>query len=135
MAGARFYGPIGYGRDVEKPAGDGVWTKEVIEVMYFGEIERDSRRLSDGSQVNNDLSVGNSLSIMSDPYASQHHHEMLYIKWNDVYWLVSTAEPIPGSPRMTIRLGGVYNGPKYKPEPEPEPTFGFSRTFESNFRD
>lgn len=140
MAGTRFYGPIGYGRDVEGPAGDGVWTKEINEVMYFGEIQRESRRLSDGSQVNNDLSVGNSLSIIADPYATNHYHEMLYIIWNGVYWLVSVAEPIPGSPRMTVRLGGVYNGPKFTkpepdPDPEPEPPVGLSRTFESTLRD
>lgn len=133
MAGSKFYGPIGYGTDVESPAGGGVWIKEVTEVPYFGDITRNSRRLNDGSQVNNDLSVGNSLSIVADPYALEHFHEMLYIKWLGAYWLVSQVEVVPDSPRLTLRLGGVYNGPVFEPAPEP-PVGGFASTFESNFR-
>lgn len=133
MAGSKFYGPIGYGTDVESPAGGGVWKKVITEYMVFGDIVRNTRRLNDGSQVNNDLSVGNSLSIVADPYALEHFHEMVYIKWLGAYWLVANVEVVPDSPRLMLRLGGVYNGPKYDPG-TPEPTSGFAPTFESNFR-
>lgn len=133
MAGSKFYGPIGYGTDVESPAGGGVWIKEITEYMMFGDITRNTRRLNDGSQVNNDLSVGNSLSIVADPYALGHFHEMLYIEWMGTFWLVANVEVVPDSPRLILRLGGVYHGPRADRNPEP-PTSGFTSTFESNFR-
>lgn len=132
MAGNRFYGPVGYGTDVESPAGGGVWIKDITEFPYYGEVKRNARRLSDGSQVNNDLSVGNSVSIVADPYAREHFHEMVYIFWEGAYWLVASAEIVPDSHNILLRLGGVYNGPKYEP-PGEEPTTGFTPTFESDF--
>ena len=104
---AKFYGKVGYGEAVE--SGPGVWTDTIIERIYMGDVPRNARRLESGDQLNNDLKVNNSISIVADAYANEHFFAMRYVEWQGVRWIISevTVEP----PRLLLRLGGVYNGP------------------------
>lgn len=104
---AKFYGKIGYGETVEKAPG--VWEDVITERNYYGDVIRDSRYLKEGEGVNNDLSVGNSISIVADAYANEHIFAIRYIEWSGALWTVSKVEV--QSPRLILRLGGVYNGP------------------------
>lgn len=104
---ARFYGEVGYGESVEVQPG--VWEDVITEVKYYGDVLRNARGLETGDKVNNDLSVSNSISIVADPYANEHFFAMRYIKWAGTLWTVSDVEV--KSPRLILRLGGVYNGP------------------------
>lgn len=106
MATRRFYGPIGYFNTVE--TSPGVWEKIITEVYAYGDVKRNSRGLSSGEEVNSDLTVGNSISIVADEYANEHFHAIQYLKWQGALWTVSNvlAEP----PRLILRLGGLYNG-------------------------
>lgn len=105
---AKFHGEIGYGESVEKAPG--VWEDVITEKLYFGDVIRNSRQLREGEGVNNDLSVGNSISIVADAYANEHFFAIRYIRWAGALWTVSNVEV--QSPRLVLRLGGVYNGPK-----------------------
>ena len=103
----KFYGPVGYGESVE--TAPGVWVDSIVEYNYYGDVIRNSRKLDSGDKVNDDISVGNSISIIADAYANEHFFAMKYVKWAGVLWKVSdvTVE----SPRLILRLGGVYDGP------------------------
>lgn len=103
----KFYGVIGYGETVE--TSPGVWEDQIVERSYFGDVVRNTRRLKEGESLNNDLSVGNSISIVADAYANEHFHALRYIQWAGVLWTVSEVEV--QSPRLLLRLGEVYNGP------------------------
>lgn len=105
---AKFYGVIGYGESVEKSPG--VWEDVIIEHNYYGDVTRNTRRLQTGESVNDDLSVNNSISIVADAYANEHFFAIRYIRWAGTLWTVSEVEV--QSPRLLLRLGGVYNGPK-----------------------
>lgn len=106
---AKFYGAIGYGESVE--TAPGVWEDIIVERNYYGDVIRNSRKLQEGnSKLNNDLSVGNSISIVADAYANDHFFAIRYIPWAGTLWTVSDVEV--QSPRLLLRLGGVYNGPK-----------------------
>lgn len=107
MAVGKFYGPIGYGSSKETEPG--VYEDVIVEHNYYGDVTRDSRQLQGGDKVNNDLSVGNSIEILADPYAREHFHAMRYVKWSGARWIISDVEV--RSPRLLLRLGGVYNGP------------------------
>jgi hypothetical protein len=107
---AKFYGEIGYGETVETPPGSGVWIDQITEFSYYGDVIRNTRRLSEGESVNNDLSVNNSISIVADAYANEHFFAIRYIRWMGSLWTVSDVEV--QAPRLLLRLGGVYNGPK-----------------------
>lgn len=102
----KFYGPVGYGETVEKQPG--VWVDEIVERNYYGDIIRNTRRLESSDKINGDISVNNSISIVADAYAQNHFFAIRYIKWAGTYWLVSEVEV--KSPRLILRLGGVYNG-------------------------
>lgn len=104
---AKFYGEIGYGESVE--SAPGVWKDVVVEKPHYGDVLRNARTLVEGDKVNNDLSVGNSISIVADAYANEHFYAMKYIKWAGTRWIVSNVDV--QSPRLILRLGGVYHGP------------------------
>lgn len=104
---ARFFGRIGYGDSVETTPG--VWVDTIVEHSYYGDVVRNTRNLSEGENLNYDLSVGNSISILADAYANDHFFAIRYVEWAGALWTVSDVEV--QSPRLLLRLGEVYNGP------------------------
>lgn len=105
---ARFYGEVGYGHSVETEPG--VWEDVITVKSYSGDIVRNTRRSPEGQQINNDLTVTNSIEIVADAYAVEHFFAIRYVKWQGVLWQVTEVEV--RTPRLVLRLGGVYNGPK-----------------------
>ena len=104
---ARFYDIIGYGETVETVPG--VYEDVITERYYYGDVIRNTRRLQSGENLNDNLTVGNSVSIVADAYASLHFHNIRYIKWAGALWTVSDVEE--QRPRLILRLKEVYNGP------------------------
>ena len=105
---ARFFGRVGYGQTVE--SAPGVFRDEITEREYYGDVVRNTRKLLEGENLNYDLTVGNSISIVADAYANQHFFAMRYVEWAGTLWSIQEVEV--QSPRLILRLGGVYNGPK-----------------------
>lgn len=105
---AKFFGKIGYAISTLKSPG--VWVDEIVEKEYFGDVIRNSRALRETDKVNYDLSVGNSISIVADAYANEHFFAIRYAEWAGTLWTVD--EVVVERPRLILRLGGVYNGPK-----------------------
>lgn len=104
---AKFFGEIGYSETVE--ISPGVYEDQITEKPYYGDLVRVGRRLEQSDKVNNDIAVGNSVSIVSDPYAQDHIFAIRYVKWAGARWIVSNVEV--QFPRLLLHLGGVYNGP------------------------
>lgn len=104
----RFSGKVGYGVTVE--TAPGVHEDQIHERSHFGDVVRNSLKFREGESVNNDLSVSNSVSIVADAYANEHFHAIRYVQWAGALWSVSEIEV--QSPRLILRLGGVYNGPR-----------------------
>lgn len=114
----KFYGAIGFAGDtVETPPGSGVWVDQIVEKSYYGDVVRNTRQLTEGEGLNNDISVQNSISIVADAYASENFMSMRYIQWAGKLWTVSNVEV--QRPRLLLRLGGVYNGPTVTASPGP----------------
>lgn len=107
---AKFCGVVGYATSVERTPGDGVFVDDILEVTYFGDILRNTRRLESGGDLNSDISVSNSISIVADEYAVRNFMSMRYIEWMGALWTITNVEV--QSPRLLLQLGGVYNGPK-----------------------
>lgn len=113
----RFFGEIGYGESVEFPSGSGIWVDQITEVQYYGDVIRDARRVEPGENLNSNLSVGNSISIVADEYANEHFYAIRYIRWNGINWTVSNVEV--RAPRLILYLGEVYNGELPSGEEDP----------------
>lgn len=106
---ARFHGKVGYGRQIEKSPGSGVWIDEITEFPYQGEVIRNTRSIERGEKVNDDISVNNSISIVADQYAIDNSSNIKYVEWMGGLWAVTSIEFKP--PRLILNLGSVYNGP------------------------
>ena len=103
---AKFYGAIGYARQEEsKP---GVWTDEIIEKNYRGDVVLDQRRWRPAEKVNDDINLDNSISIIADEYAYSNIGNMKYIVWNNTPWKIQSFSI--SRPRIVIQIGGIYNG-------------------------
>lgn len=110
----RFHGKVGFGDAVElRP---GVTQENITEKPYFGEVIQPSRQAREGEKVNDDFSVGSSVSILADAYVNEHILAIRYVVWLGVRWKVT--EVVPSHPRLLLRLGGVYNGPEPAPAPD-----------------
>lgn len=106
---ARFHGVVGYGESKETPKNSGIWVDEIVEVSYTGDVIRNTRKLESGESLNDDITVGNSISIVADQYANEHFFNIKYVQWAGVFWTVSSVEV--RTPRLILSLGSVYNGP------------------------
>lgn len=104
---AKFFGEVGYAENVETVPG--VYVDVITERSYYGDVIRNSRKLSESETLNNDITVGNSISIVADAYAYDHFFAMRYIRWAGSLWTVS--DIVVERPRLVLRLGTVYNGP------------------------
>lgn len=104
----KFFGKVGYG--IPGEVQNGVWADTITEHFYYGDVERDSRRVVSADRVNSDISVSNTISILADPYALDHFHAIKYVEWAGALWDVEDVEA--RSPRLILRLGGVYDGPR-----------------------
>ncbi len=105
---ARWFGIVGFGASVEQSPG--VWADEITELSYYGEVVRDARRLSEADKLNKDISTSNSISVLADAYANENYIAIRFVEWGGVFWTVTEVEV--QFPRLILRLGEVYNGPR-----------------------
>lgn len=103
---AKWYGVIGYADTVEVEPG--IWDEHVTERPYYGELIRNTRRLQTTDKVNDDLTISNQISIVSDPYAINNFHAMKYAVLWGTKWKITSVEV--QYPRLVLEVGGVYNG-------------------------
>lgn len=111
---AKFFGDIGYGVTTE--TAPGVWQDVIIEKKAYGDVLNNSRRLvqaprriSPTGEVNDDITISNTISVLADAYSVEHYFAIRYIVWAGVRWIVQSVHV--ESPRLSLSLGGVYNGP------------------------
>jgi len=104
---AKFHGRVGFGETDE--VNPGVFSDMVVEHLYYGDIIRNTRGLRQGENLNLDLTVSNSISIVADAYAREHFFAIRYVEWAGKFWTVSEVEV--QAPRLILQLGEVYNGP------------------------
>lgn len=105
----KWFGKVGFMVSVEDPEAQGTYIEEVTEREYYGDILRFSQRWTTvSSKENDDLTVSNRLSILSDPFAMNHFHEIRYVEWMGKNFKVDSIEV--DYPRLTLTIGGEYNG-------------------------
>ena len=102
----KWYGAIGFAETTETVPG--VWTEQIIDRNYYGDLIRNTRRLQSADKVNDDINISNELSIVSDPYAINNFHSMRYAEFMGTKWKITNIEV--RYPRLILTLGGLYNG-------------------------
>lgn len=104
---AKFYGKLGF--EVLAETRPSIFEPTITERQYSGDLQKNYRRLENGEGANDDINISNDVSIVADPYAVNHIHELRYILWHGGYWKVSSVSV--EFPRIVLSIGGVYNGP------------------------
>ena len=104
---ARFHGEVGYAESVL--TSPGVWSDDITEFPYFGDVVRNNRKSEPGEGLNNNITVSNAISIVANEYAVDHIFAIRYVRWEGTLWTVTNVEV--KSPRLILSLGSVYNGP------------------------
>lgn len=113
----KFYDVVGFSETTEEVPG--VHKKVITERNYYGDVIKDTRRLEGGQSINDDITIGSSISIVAaDVFANEQFHAMLYVKWRGVLWKIREVDDSQ-PPRLLLRLGGVYNGARAIPAPDP----------------
>lgn len=102
---AKYFGVIGY--EVTEEVEPGIYVESFVEKQYYGDIIRNSRRLQDVNKVNPDVTISNQFSIVADPFANNHFHEMRYIEYMGTKWKITDIEV--EYPRLILSVGGIYN--------------------------
>jgi len=105
---ARWFGKVGFGQ--QRETAPGVHTDEITELLYYGDVVRDARRLSEAEQLNKNISTSNSISIIADAHANRNYFAIRFVEWGGAVWTVTEVEV--QFPRLILRLGEVYNGPR-----------------------
>lgn len=111
----KYYGKIGYGVTAETAPHSGVWEDTIIERSHKGDLVRNSRRIQDSDNVNDNITISNELTIIADPYALQNYMNIRYAEVRGARWKVNYVEVL--HPRLRLTLGGLYNGPIPAPVP------------------
>lgn len=115
---ARFSGLVGFAHTVK--TAPGVSSEVVTEKgPYFGDVKRASRTQQLSNSVNPELSVTNTVEIMADDeYVNENIFAIRFVEWAGTPWEVT--EVTIQRPRLLLRLGGVYRGPRAEAVPAPD---------------
>ena len=105
---AKFYGSIGYAMTVESRPG--FWEDCIEERKHFGDVVRNTARWTASPESTiDDVNLNNQISIVYDPFARDHFHQMKYIRFMGAEWKITNVEI--QHPRLILTIGGLYNGP------------------------
>lgn len=102
---AKFFGVIGYAEMME--TSPGVWTEEIVEREYRGDVTKNAKRNEGGEYLNDNLRLSNTISVLCDAYAYEHFFAIRYVEWMGTRWKVTDVEV--KRPRLILSIGGVYN--------------------------
>lgn len=101
----KWSGSIGYALAEETQPG--VWTEDITEKKYYGDIIRDNRRIVDQGEINGNINISNNISIISNSFMLENMAFMRYITFAKSKWKINTVDIKP--PRIIISLGGLYH--------------------------
>ena len=102
---AKFCGIIGY--VITKETEPGIYVEEIVENQYYGDVIKNTRRLQEGTKVNDDITISNQVSIIADPFANNNFHAMRYVEFMGAKWKITNVEV--QYPRLILTIGGLYN--------------------------
>lgn len=103
---SKFCGIVGF--SIQKKTGPGVWSDEIVEQKYYGDLLKNIRKNQNSSNVNDNITISNEVSIISDEFATNNYSSIVYVVLKGVKWKVTDINI--QYPRLILSLGGVYNG-------------------------
>jgi len=104
---AKWYGQIGF--CIPKETDLDVWTEEIVERSYYGDVLRNSKTSYTGNtEINEGFNISNRISFVADPFVKENIYNMKYATFMGTKWKIINVEV--EYPRLTVNLGGLWNG-------------------------
>ena len=100
----KYYGEIGFEMPVDK--GHGVHAYEKVTKTCYGDVMR-ANIDTQSTEVNGDITVNNSISIISNPFITSNINYARYITFMGNKWKISSID-VCKFPRIIITIRGVY---------------------------
>ena len=104
---ARYHGRVGF-LITEDDQTTGIATERAVEKPFYGTVHEHTRRWDDSGSLNDDLTLGNQISIVATDYAFQHASAIAYAEFMGQKWKVTSVRLKP--PQIIMTLGGIWNG-------------------------
>ena len=106
----KWYGSIGFAvqAEVDPINHPSVYRNMIVEKHYYGDVMQNARRYESAQSINDNLRVDAKISVIANPYLTDNLGNIAYITWLKSKWKVSTVSY--EYPRITLTLGGIYNG-------------------------
>ena len=101
---AKFYGTVGFVKTVE--SSPGVWTEQIVELKYYGNVISRTRSLQSNG-VNDNINISDEISIVADPFANENYFAIRFVEYMGAKWKVQSISV--QFPRLNLSLGGLYN--------------------------
>lgn len=101
-------GEIGYAKSIETTPG--VYDDQITRKPFSGDLIQDTRKWESDQKVNDNLVLGNRVSILASSFARANLDFMKFVKIGESYWEISNIQI--QYPRLFLTLGSVYNGNK-----------------------
>lgn len=103
---AKFYGLIGFVQTIE--VSPDIWDTVETAKPYCGDLVRNQRRWEGTDSVNENLTINNEVSIVADKFATDNLNAIKWVEVMGSKWKVNSVTI--DYPRITLTVGGVYNG-------------------------
>ena len=103
----KFCGKIGFWMGSVETTPD-VYKSQIIEKTYTGDILSARRGFQPSNTRNEEYTINNRISILSDIYLRQNWTSICYVIWNGAKLKVTDVDISP-FPRAYLTIGDVYN--------------------------
>lgn len=103
----KYYGNIGFAETTEPTPG--VFVERITERTYYGDVIDYGRNLQSSDKVNDNVRIGNQLSVVADDKAYHDMANIRYAVFMGIKWKVSNVKVL--TPRLLLTLGDEWNGP------------------------
>lgn len=104
----KFFGRIGY--NITEESRPGVYQRRIVEKTKMGDVlEVSYRNQPQTDSTVDDMVISNRISIIANPFDIANIHNIVYVYYLGARWKVTNVSI--ATPRLTLTLGGMYNGP------------------------
>lgn len=103
---ARFFDNVGFA-----PTGtivNGVWSGNITERAYKGEVLEATRSLEPSDKVEDDIRLQHRIRIVGDAFALENYSNIRYVLLDGTRWTVNSVTV--ERPTLLLAIGGVYDG-------------------------
>lgn len=119
---ARFIGQVGFA--ITEETRPSIYEEVYKERTYKGDVVRRSRQWSPSEHLNDNVQITNDISIIADSFAILNLGVMRYVHWLNQDFEINSASLDTERHRITLSLGGVFNGVNRDSDSESEETAG-----------